>query len=114
MSQSYLIYKYLEEKYNYPTNEIKINQLLAMFKKEENKTMINKMFILTHGVSFTEIVYQAEEYTPSDCDTIPSLKEKVEKLEKEITNLKEDKEELRTNYWNLKQSVNNRLIKFNN
>ena len=111
MSQSYLIYKYLEEKYNYPTNERKINQLLVMFKKEENKTTINKMFILTHGESFTEIITNAEGFTPSDCDTIPSLKEKIIKLEKEITNLKEDKEDLRTNYWNLKESINNRLKK---
>ena len=113
-AQSTKIFNYLKNKFNIPTSNSKITQMLALYSKKENQQLIDKAMLLIYNETFSEIITNSDSYKPKPkpkiektlAEIIAILKDKIRQLEVEVKNLTEDKEELRTNYWNLKESIN--------
>ena len=111
-AQSIKVFNYLKDKFNIPTSNSKIAQMLALYSKKENQQPIDKAMLLIYNETFSEIVTNSDSYKPKPklektlAEIIAILKDKIRQLELEVKHLTEDKEELRTNYWNLKESIN--------
>ena len=88
--------------------------MLALYSKKENQQPIDKAMLLIYNETFSEIVTNSDSYKPKPkpklektlTEIISILKDKIRQLEVEVKHLTQDKEELRTNYWNLKESIN--------
>ena len=106
------VFEYLKDKYNICSSETKIAQMMRLYLKKENQQQIDKTMLLLYGESFSEIITSSSSYEPNPTskqnlnEIIKGLKEKIRILDLEVKHLTEDKEELRTNYWNLKESIN--------
>ena len=113
-AQSTKVFNYLKDKFNIPTSNSKIAQMLALYSKKENQQPIDKAMLLIYNETFSEIVTNSDSYKPKPkpklektlAEIIGILKDKIRQLELEVKHLSQDKEELRTNYWNLKESIN--------
>ena len=112
------VYNYLKDKFNTPTSKSNVANIVTMYSEKENQQQIDSLMLLLYNESFSEILANSNSYKPKPkpkpkveiektaSETIKSLEEKIRQLELEIKHLNEDKDELRTNYWNLKESVN--------
>ena len=111
-AQSTKVFNYLKDKFNIPTSNSKIAQMLALYSKKENQQPIDKAMLLIYNETFSVIVTNSDSYKPKPklektvAEIIAILKDKIRQLELEVKHLTEDKEGLRTNYWNLKESIN--------
>ena len=108
------VYYYLKDKFNTPTSKSNVAQIVTMYLKKENQQQIDTLMLLLYNESFSEILTNSSSYKPKPKPkpkvevekTVKELEEKIMMLEIKIQHLTEDNDELRTNYWNLKESVN--------
>lgn len=112
------VYNYLKDKFNIPSSKENVANIVTMYSKEEKREEIDSLMLLLYNESFSEILTNSSSYKPKPkpkpkvevektaSETIKSLEEKIMMLEIKIHHLTEDNDELRTNYWNLKESVN--------
>ena len=106
------VYNYLKDKFNTPTSKSNVANIVTMYSKKENQEQIDSLMLLLYNESFSEILTNSNSYKPKPKPkpkvekSAKELEEKIRQLELEIKHLNEDKDELRTNYWNLKESVN--------
>ena len=116
------VYNYLKDKFNTPTSKSNVANIVTMYSVTRWQQQIDSLMLLLFNESFSEILINSNSYKPKPkpkpkpkvevevektaSETIKSLEEKIIRLEIEIQHLTEDNDELRTNYWNLKESVN--------
>ena len=115
-SSSTKLFHYLKNSFNIQLTEGKIKQLMDLYVQKEKQPLIDEMMKLLYDKTFSEILTDSKTYKPipkpksevksEASKIIVSLNEKIRQLELEIKHLNEDKDELRTNYWNLKESIN--------
>ena len=106
------VYNYLKDKFNTPTSKSNVANIVTMYLKKENQQQIDTFMLLLYNEAFSEILTNSNSYKPIPKPkpkvekTAEDLEEKIMMLEIKIQHLTEDNDELRTNYWNLKESVN--------
>ena len=112
------VYNYLKDKLNTPTSKSNVANIVTMYSVTRWQQQIDSLMLLLYNESFSEILTNSNSYKPKPkpkpkvevektaSEIIAILKDKIRQLEVEVKNLTEDKEELRTNYWNLKESIN--------
>ena len=112
------VYNYLKDKFNTPTSKSNVANIVTMYSVTRWQQQIDSLMLLLYNESFSEILANSNSYKPKPkpkpkpkvektaSEIIAILKDKIRQLELEIKHLNEDKDELRTNYWNLKESVN--------
>ena len=112
------VYNYIKDKFNTPTSKSNVANIVTMYSVTRWQQQIDSLMLLLYNESFSEILTNSNSYKPKPkpkpkvevektaSETVKSLEEKIIRLEIEIQHLTEDNDELRTNYWNLKESVN--------
>ena len=104
------VYNYLKDKFNTPTSKSNVANIVTMYSVTRWQQQIDSLMLLLFNESFSEILTNSNSYKPKPKPkvekTVKELEEKIVMLEIKIQHLNEDNDELRTNYWNLKESVN--------